>query len=34
MMRAIAAEFGVTLDPCFGKAPSTLHHEQVVSPRA
>lgn len=27
MMRSIAAEFGVSLDDSFGKAPSTLRHE-------
>jgi Uncharacterized protein conserved in bacteria len=28
MMRAIAAEFGVEVDECFGKAPSTLNAER------
>jgi uncharacterized damage-inducible protein DinB len=34
MMRAIAAEFGVVLDDAFGKAPSTVHHEQGTTTRA
>ncbi len=28
MMKAIAAEFGVDCDECFGRAPSTLNHER------
>lgn len=34
MMRAIASEFGVSLDDNFGKAPSTVHHEHDATTHA